>query len=67
MSEEVKKRKPRRGKGAFKIYPKLTVEYKDDPIRFQQLMKFILDTIELADMSPEEAEKRQKEDDWGLG
>lgn len=57
----------KRGKGSFQIQPRLTVRYVDDPIRYQQLLKFILDTIELADMTPEEAERRQKEDDWGIG
>ena len=67
MSEEFKKNKPRRGKGTFQLQARLHVEYKDDPILYAQLMKFILDTIELADLTPEEAERRQKEEDWGLG
>lgn len=51
----------KRGKGKFELHPRLTVEYKDDPILLRQLMEFILETIELADMSPEEAERIQKE------
>ena len=64
MSEEVKKTTPRRGKGAFQLQPRLHVEYKDDPILYEQLMKILQLALEIADMTPEEAERRQKLEEW---
>ena len=50
----------KRGKGTFQIYPRLRVEYKNDPKLLDELLKFILNTIELADASPEQAERIQQ-------
>ena len=61
MSEAVKKQKPRRGKGTFQLQPRLRVEYVDDPILYAQLMKIIQLALEIADMTPEEAERYQKQ------
>lgn len=56
----VRKPRARRGKGSLRLHPKLTVQYKDDPKLLDELLKFILNTIELADASPEEVERIQE-------
>lgn len=50
----------KRGKGTFRLQPKLRVEYRDDPKLLDELLRFILNTIELADARPEEAQRIQQ-------
>ena len=45
----------RRGKNRVQLYPKLTVEYKDDPILLAELIKLILSFIETDDAEKEHA------------
>jgi hypothetical protein len=39
----------KRGKGTIELYPKLTVEYRDDPILLAELIRLILSFIEDGD------------------
>jgi len=47
-------------KEKLELKPELKVTFKDDAILSGQLLRVILLAIDIADKSPEEAEKRQK-------
>ncbi|MDD5155120.1 MAG: hypothetical protein PHF11_01375 [Candidatus Omnitrophica bacterium] len=44
----------------LKLRPELKMEFRDNPVFFNHLLKLILLAIEISDKTPEEAERIQK-------